>query len=221
MKALVLCSGGADSTTALYWAKAQENINEVVAIFFNYGSKQNKTELQYIKKHTKKIKVQLITIDMRPAFKMFKSALMQNQENIPLSAYNEETNKKLVVPFRNGIFLSAIAGLAESIDCDYIILGNHSGDHALYPDCTADFISAMSSAIYAGTYKKPKILSPFCNLRKDEIIKLGKELNVDYSLTYSCYIGEKIHCGKCPTCIERAEAFIKNNIKDKAIYKGK
>jgi 7-cyano-7-deazaguanine synthase len=102
--------------------------------------------------------------------------------------------------------LAIAAGLAESYDEDAILLANHSGDHAIYPDCRPEFIEGMAAAVKAGTYNGVKVLSPYCNMTKREIALRGKELGIDYSLTYSCYKGGGKHCGKCGTCVERKEA---------------
>lgn len=216
MKALVVLSGGADSTTALYWAKKE--FDEVEAVFFNYGSRQNKTEIIYARKSCKKLGVKLNEFKL-DFMRDFKSDLLDKRKKISDEAYNGENIKNIVVPFRNGIMLSAAAGLAESNGLDFVVLGNHSGDHEIYPDCRPEFIEAIGNAIKRGTNGKVRILSPFCDITKSEIVKKGAELGVDYSLTYSCYCGEKIHCGVCPTCRERKEAFIQNNIKDETKYK--
>ena len=114
--------------------------------------------------------------------------------------------KKTVVPFRNGIMLSIAAGIAESMDCSKLLISNHAGDHAIYPDCRPDFIQSMSDAIRFGTYNKVEILAPFTNLTKREIALKGKEIEVPFENTYSCYNGQEKHCGTCGTCTERKEA---------------
>ena len=123
-----------------------------------------------------------------------------------------------VVPFRNGIMLAAAAGLAEDSGYSAVILGNHTGDHAIYPDCRPEFIDGMARAIGTGTAGKVKLLSPFCNMTKGQIAALGAELGVDYSLTWSCYNGREKHCGKCGTCRERKEAFREAGIPDPTVY---
>ena len=114
--------------------------------------------------------------------------------------------KSTVVPFRNGIMLAVAAGLAESYDLDTVLVANHSGDHAIYPDCRPAFIEAFAAATEAGTYNGVKVVSPYCNITKRDIALRGRDLGVDYSLTYSCYKGGEKHCGKCGTCTERREA---------------
>ena len=102
--------------------------------------------------------------------------------------------------------------------CDAVVLGNHSGDHAIYPDCTQNFIHGMTNAIFYGTCNHVKLLSPFCQFNKAQIIKLGETLGIDYSLTYSCYNGRKYHCGLCATCRERRQAFALAGVSDPTIY---
>lgn len=216
MKALVVLSGGLDSTTALYYAKSQ--FKEVEALTFNYGSKHNDIEYSYAKKTCEKLGVKLTRIDLDFINKYFKSDLLQSGGEIPEGYYTAENMKSTVVPFRNGIMLSVAAGFAESNDCDVIVLGNHSGDHAIYPDCRLEFIKGIKEAIFQGTEKHIIVESPFCNISKTDIAKLGSDLGVDFSLTYSCYKGGKKHCGKCGTCQERKEAFELAGVKDPTEY---
>ena len=116
--------------------------------------------------------------------------------------------RSTVVPFRNGIMLSVAAGLAESRGLHAVMLANHHGDHAIYPDCREGFVKAMASAIAEGTYERIELRAPYTNLTKADICRRGAAIGVDYSLTYSCYKGGEKHCGRCGTCIERREAMI-------------
>lgn len=216
MKALVILSGGLDSTTALYWAKNQ--FDELEAISFYYGSKHNDQEYKYAQAQCKKLGVKLTRISLDFINKFFKSDLLQSGGEIPEGYYTAENMKSTVVPFRNGIMLSIAAGFAESNDCDVLVLGNHSGDHAIYPDCRPEFIEGIKTAIYEGTAKNIGVISPFCNISKTDIVKLGSKLGVDFSLTYSCYKGGEKHCGKCGTCTERKEAFEQAGVKDPTEY---
>ena len=201
-KLIILYSGGLDSTTALY--KYAENIE--LALTFNYGSKHNAQEIKFAKKNCKKlnIKHKIINLDFNKLG--FTSNLLKKGDLIPDGHYEDISMKKTVIPFRNGILLSIAAGIAESIGCDKILISNHYGDHTIYPDCRENFIKNMNAAIKTGTYKKVEILAPFTNITKRDIALIGKKINIDYSLTYSCYKGNEIHCGTCGTCIERKEA---------------
>lgn len=218
MKTISCLSGGVDSTTALYWAK-QENTHSVKhGVFFYYGSKHNDQEWAHVKKIAELNSVQLIRFDLDFVSQHFKSDLLKTGGAIPEGHYADPTMKKTVVPFRNGIMLSIAAGLAESLDLDGIVLGNHFGDHAIYPDCRKDFIDPMSEAIQHGTYRRIKLVSPFVEITKTDIVKLGIRLSVPYELTYSCYKGDEIHCGVCGTCVERREAFTQAGVPDPTTY---
>lgn len=217
MKALVVFSGGLDSTTALYYAV--KHFDEVETLSFTYGSKHNDIEHRYALKTCAKLNIKNTLIPLDFIGQYFKSDLLKSGGDIPEGYYTEENMKSTVVPFRNGIMLAIAAGFAESNDIDIIILGNHSGDHAIYPDCRPEFIANMAGAIREGTEKKIKVLSPFCDMSKTDIVKLGEELGVDFSLTYSCYKGGEQHCGKCGTCQERIEAFKLAGVKDPTEYK--
>lgn len=211
--ALVICSGGLDSTVALYWARRK--FERVEALTFAYGQNHQKRENKAVEDICKAIEVLLTKISL-PIGKYFRSALLGGI--IPKGEYSKENMSSTVVPFRNGIMLSFATGLAESKDIKHIVLGNHSGDHFLYPDCRAYFIEAMSKAIKEGTQKNIKTLSPFCNYNKAQIVKMGAKLGVPFDKTYSCYIGGKKHCGGCGTCLERKQAFKDAGVVDFTIY---
>ena len=126
--------------------------------------------------------------------------------------------KSTVVPFRNGIMLAAAAGLAESRGLDAVMIANHAGDHALYPDCRGSFIDAMSRAISEGTYDGITVKAPYTYLSKGDIAARGARLGIDYSTTYSCYKGREQHCGRCGTCLERRKALADAGITDTTVY---
>lgn len=215
-KALVVFSGGLDSTTMLYWAK--EKYDEVFTLSFDYGSKHNKTEHEHALKTCEKLGIKNTLIPLDFICQYFKSDLLLSGGDIPEGEYAEDNMKSTVVPFRNGIMLAIAAGFAESNDIDDIIIGNHGGDHNIYPDCRPEFIDDIKAAITAGTEKGIQVVSPFCNINKADIVKTGADLGVDFSLTYSCYKGGIKHCGKCGTCLERKQAFIDANVIDPTEY---
>ena len=202
MKAVLVYSGGLDSTTLLYEYK--DSI--ALAVSFDYGSKHNKRELEFAALNCKRLGIRHLVIPLEFMGKYFRSDLLIGGGDIPEGSYADENMKSTVVPFRNGIMLSIAAGLAESYELDAIMLANHSGDHAIYPDCRPEFIEGMAAAVEAGTYNGVKVVSPYCNMTKRDIALRGRELGVDFSLTYSCYKGGEKHCGKCGTCVERKEA---------------
>ena len=199
---VILYSGGMDSSVALY--QFAEHIK--LAVSFNYGSKHNVREIEYAAQNCKALSIEHRVIELDLNKMGFISDLLQSGGDIPDGHYEDESMKKTVVPFRNGIMLSIAAGIAESIDCNKLLISNHAGDHAIYPDCRPNFINSMSDAIRFGTYNNVEILAPFTNLSKREIALKGKEIDVPFEKTYSCYNGQAEHCGTCGTCTERKEA---------------
>lgn len=216
MKIITLLSGGMDSAVALSWAKANHEV--IGAISFWYGSKHNDAEFGHAEKLAAHygISIQRVRLDFMASH--FKSDLLKNGGEIPEGHYADPSMKRTVVPFRNGIMLSIAAGYAESIGGKGVVIGNHHGDHAIYPDCRAEFIDRMGWAIRYGTYAMIELISPFVCMTKTQIAKLGSELGTPFHLTYSCYKGGAIHCGKCGTCFERREAFREAGIPDPTEY---
>lgn len=199
---IIVLSGGMDSVTLLYDYK--DSI--ALAVTFDYGSRHNAREIECARKNCEILGVEHIVIPLQFMGKYFISSLLIGGEDIPEGHYSDENMKSTVVPFRNGIMLSVAAGLAESRGLKKVMLANHSGDHAIYPDCRPEFIDAMSLAISRGTYDGVVIEAPYTNISKSDIARIGKRIGVDYRLTYSCYKGGEKHCGKCGTCVERMEA---------------
>jgi 7-cyano-7-deazaguanine synthase len=202
MNALIVYSGGMDSSTLLY--QYQEHIR--MAVSFHYGSKHNDREIEYAKRNCETLDIKHIVINLGFMNDYFRSDLLQNGGTIPEGHYEAENMKKTVVPFRNGIMLSIAVGLAESNDLDTVLIGNHFGDHAIYPDCRKTFIDAFTDAARYGTEEGIAVQSPYCDITKRDIALIGRDLGVDFADTYSCYKGGEKHCGKCGTCVERREA---------------
>ena len=216
MKLLSVLSGGMDSSAAL--AKMLLTDQVIGAVSFNYGSKHNDKEWESARLIAQHYSVPIIRFDLDFMSQHFKSDLLKTGGEIPEGHYADPSMKKTVVPFRNGIMLSIAAGYAESIGAEGIILGNHFGDRAVYPDCRKEFIEPMQKAIELGTYAKIKLISPFCDVDKTEIARQGNDIGVPFNLTWSCYKGGEKHCGKCGTCVERIEAFKLANVKDETVY---
>ena len=211
---VIIVSGGMDSITMLYEYKDCIGL----AVTFNYGSNHAKNEIKFAKLHCKKLGIKHIVIPLSFIHKYFKSSLLAGAENIPEGHYADENMKSTVVPFRNGIMLAIACGLAESNGFKRVMIANHNGDHAIYPDCRGTFIDAMSNAMGYGTYIHVNIFAPYTGISKADIARHGKEIGIDYSKTWSCYKGGKHHCGKCGTCVERKEAMQLAEIVDKTIY---
>ena len=212
--ALLILSGGMDSVTLLH-----DRASEIaLAVSFDYGSNHNDKEIPFAKFHCEKLGIPHLTIPLKFMHDYFTSSLLSGADAIPEGSYASENMKSTVVPFRNGIMLSVAAGLAESRNLTKVMMANHFGDHEVYPDCRKTFVDHMSNAIAAGTYAGVTIDAPYTEISKADIARRGKALGIDYSTTWSCYKGEKIHCGKCATCIERKSALAEAGIVDTTEY---
>lgn len=213
---IIIVSGGMDSITMLYEYK-----NEIaLAVTFDYGSNHAAKEIPFAKYHCEQLGIAHLIIPLSFMRDYFTSSLLEGSEAIPEGHYEMENMKSTVVPFRNGIMLAIACGLAESRNLHKVMIANHGGDHAIYPDCRGTFINAMSEAMACGTYEHIKIYAPYTGLNKSDIARRGAELGIDYSQTWSCYKGGEKHCGKCGTCIERQEAFRDAGIEDLTEYDG-
>ena len=199
---LLVLSGGMDSVTML-WDYAD---SIAAAVTFQYGSNHNRREAACARWNCEHLGIRWYEIDLSFMGQYFESSLLSGADAIPEGSYDDDNMRSTVVPFRNGIMLSVAAGLAESLGLKKVMIANHSGDHAIYPDCRPAFIRSMGAAIADGTYEHLELLAPYTEMTKGEIARRGKELGVDYSHTYSCYKGGEHHCGKCATCVERREA---------------
>ena len=214
MKAILIYSGGLDSTTLLY--EYRDSI--ALAVTFDYGAKHNAREIACAKENCRALGIRHMIIPLGFIGDYFKSDLLLSGGEIPSGNYDEENMKSTVVPFRNGIMLAVAVGLAESNGLDTVLIANHAGDHAIYPDCRPGFVQAMSEAMSEGTYEHVKVWAPYTYLSKKEIAEHGKALGLDYTETYSCYKGGEKHCGKCGTCRERIQALKDAGIDDKTEY---
>lgn len=225
MKAMVLFSGGVDSTTCLGMAVEKYGRENVIALSVSYGQKHTK-EIEAAGKIAQYYKVEHLSLDLEKIFAYSDCSLLSHStEEVPQETYAEQlaqTDGKPVstyVPFRNGLFLASAASIALSKECEVIYYGAHADDAAgnAYPDCSDAFNKAMNEAIYLGSGKQVHIEAPFVNWTKAEVVKEGLRLKVPYELTWSCYEGKDKPCGVCGTCRDRAEAFRANGVEDPAL----
>jgi len=230
MKALVLNSGGVDSTTCVGIAVDRYGKNNVITASLYYGQKHDK-ELECARKIAEYYGVRHIEEDISNVMKYAKDVctLVKGGDEIEHKSYadqiaeNGEGRVATYVPFRNGLFLSIAAAYADSLfpgeDVE-IFYGAHADDAAgqAYADCSPEFADAMNKAINIGTYGKININRPLINMNKAEVVKTGLALKVPYELTWSCYEGGEKACGTCGTCIDRLAAFAANNVKDPIEY---
>lgn len=230
MKALVLNSGGVDSTTCVGIAVNKYGKENVITASLYYGQKHDK-ELECARKVAEYYDVRHIEEDISNVMKYAKDVctLMKGGEAIEHASYAEqiaehgEGRVATYVPFRNGLLLAIATAYADSIfpgEEVEIYYGAHADDAAgqAYADCSPEFADAMNQAINIGTYGKITVARPLINMNKATVVKTGLELGVPYDLTWSCYEGGEKQCGTCGTCIDRKAAFEANGVEDPVGY---
>ena len=220
MKSVIIFSGGLDSTTLLY--KLKNENHDIHAISFLYGQKHSK-ELEAAKIICSSIGIDQKIVDLTSLQTILNSALTNPNIEIPTISVGTqfyETLKTTVVPNRNAIFLSIAAGFAQSIGANSIFYAAHHSDRGMYPDCREEFIKSFEKTVrLALDNNNFSVKAPFVNISKNEVVKIGKKLDVPFELTWSCYEGEIKHCGACSACRERKYAFEEAGIDDPTIYK--
>jgi 7-cyano-7-deazaguanine synthase len=216
MKALVLFSGGLDSTVLATQLKAEGAETRLLSI--DYGQRHAR-ELKRAEQIAKSLELshQVLRLpDLGPL--LGGSSLTDDNVELPEGHYAEESMKATVVPNRNMILLALAGGHALSIKFDTIAYAAHAGDHTIYPDCRPEFAHAMETALGLADWEKLSLHRPFVHLSKTDLVKKGAQLGAPLHLTWSCYAGREIHCGKCGTCVERKEAFALAKIPDPTEY---
>ena len=222
MKAVILLSGGLDSSTVLYLAKSEGY--DCYALSFDY-QQRHRRELVAAKTIATAVGVvahQVVSFDLSL---WGGSALTDSQIPLPqdrqLSAMSESI-PVTYVPARNTIFLSFALAYAEAISANRVYIGVNALDYSGYPDCRGDYIDAMRSVFRLGTKQGRegdpiKIITPLIDLKKTEIIQLGNRLAVPWKQTWSCYSGDEVPCGTCDSCLLRLAAFAELGLVDPAM----
>jgi 7-cyano-7-deazaguanine synthase len=223
MKAVILLSGGLDSSTVLYQAKADGC--QCYAISFDYQQRHRKelNSALMLANTVGVIEHQVVNFDLR---QWGGSALTDDKINLPQERSLAEMADHIpitYVPARNTIFLSFALGYAEAIAAERVYIGVNALDYSGYPDCRPDYIQAIQEVFRLGTKQgrsgEPiKIIAPLIDLKKTEIIQLGNQLGVPWHLTWSCYAGNDIACGVCDSCQLRLAAFAELGLKDPLAY---
>lgn len=214
--AVVILSGGLDSTAALFEAIARGY--EPVALSFFYGQR-HAIELSHAQELTQHLGIRHELVDISSINHLITNSALTNPSiPVPEGHYAAETMKATVVPNRNAIMLSIAFGFASNIDARAVFTGVHAGDHAIYPDCRPEFVRSFGMMESLALENSPTLIAPFIFNTKAEIVERGAKLSVPFSFTYSCYNGGKTHCGRCSTCVERREAFELAGVVDPTEY---
>lgn len=215
-KTILIYSGGMDSTVLLY-ALLRENYT-VRCLSIDYGQKHKK-ELSAASEICSQLDLEHKVIDLSSIKQLFEqSSLINPEKPIPEGHYEQENMKATVVPNRNMILLSLATAWAISTESQFVSYAAHAGDHAIYPDCRESFAQSINEAMQLCDWHSVQLHRPFVHLTKADICKLGSELEVPFEMTWSCYKGGDLHCGRCSTCIERREAFHLAQVKDPTTY---
>ncbi|HEX3036305.1 MAG TPA: 7-cyano-7-deazaguanine synthase QueC [Thermodesulfobacteriota bacterium] len=219
-KAVVIVSGGVDSSTLLY--KAIRENYEIYALTFIYGQKHSK-EIKSARRICDGLNVSHKVVDLSTLSEVLSGSALTDSNvdipEVPADSSHYETLKATIVPNRNSIFLSIAIGYAVSIGANHVFFGAHHSDRGVYPDCRREFVQAFENAErLANDNPNLIILAPFVDMNKSQIVKLGAELGVPYKETWSCYKGGKIHCGVCSSCRERKRAFQEAEVPDPTEY---
>lgn len=223
-KAVLLLSGGLDSSSLAL--APPEGFDIRWAVSANYGQKHAMLETQAADTVARVANIKHKILNLCGLEDLFSdSALVDPERDVPEGHYEDETMRETVVPNRNMILLSAAIAFAIKVGARAVLCGAHQGDHAIYPDCRPGFFLGMTTAAMFCHYTPVLVVAPYVGMTKAEIVNQAAARMKDPSLlsilTYSCYKGGEIHCGRCGTCTERKEAFQKAGVEDKTLYQYK
>ena len=224
-KAISVLSGGLDSTVATaYYVKDYD----IHGITFDYGQKSLNLEIESSKEIANSLGMEHTVIDIKWLANLGNSSLTTdneipkpNFEDIDNLESSEDNANKVWVPARNMVFSAIATSFAEAESAEIIIVGWDKEEAATFPDNSKEFLDSFNDLISIGTkfLKNIEIKAPLIDLNKKEIVELGKKINAPIDISYSCYLGEKEHCGLCESCVRRKRAFIEANIDDPTVYK--
>jgi len=230
--AVVLFSGGLDSTACLYWAK--KNYDEVITLTINYGSNEERATNKVAEFFSKELNIPLriIRLDFLEEFSKLRGTTLVGGETPKVTAkdlesieFAQETAKSVWVPARNVVLISIAASLLDAIGGGDIIVGFNAEEGTTFPDNTLEFVEKMNEMLELGTLSKVKVVAPLIKLNKKGIAKLLKDLNAKYEYSNSCYMpkgftddGKPIHCGECESCVRRHKGLIEGIGEDKTVY---
>jgi 7-cyano-7-deazaguanine synthase len=217
MKAVVLFSGGLDSTVLVHHLLQEKADLKLLSI--DYGQRHHK-EIISSTQIAESLGVPHFVLSLPSLGQLLGGSALTDQEiSLPEGHYAEESMKATVVPNRNMILLSLAAGHAISLKYDTVAYAAHAGDHTIYPDCRPEFADSMAHALTLADWSSINLLRPFVHWSKADLVRHGKKIGVPFEKTWSCYAGGDVHCGKCGTCVERKEAFELVGLSDPTQYK--
>ncbi len=217
MKTIVVCSGGLDSVTLAYKVAFEQQLVGIVT--FKYGQRHAK-EVKFASLCAERLGVPCTVVDMQSIGALLSGSALTDDIDVPEGHYAEENMKITVVPNRNAIMLSIAFGIGATQKVDAIAMAVHGGDHFIYPDCRPAFVKAfdeMQHEALAG-YADISLYTPFVQIPKSAIVTEGVKYHTPFEQTWSCYKGDKVHCGRCGTCVERREAFYLARVSDPTLY---
>ncbi|MGB7293665.1 MAG: 7-cyano-7-deazaguanine synthase QueC [Thermodesulfobacteriota bacterium] len=219
-KAVVIASGGIDSSTLLF-KMVTENC-KTYALTFIYGQKHKK-EIDCAKWICERLKISNKVLDLSVLKEILTGSALTDSSiaipEVPADVSFYDTLKATIVPNRNSIFLSIAIGYAVSTGANRVFFGAHHSDRGIYPDCRPEFVEAFESAERLATDNPDlTVNAPFAHMDKSDIVKLGTKLGVPYQKTWSCYRGGDLHCGVCSSCRERKRAFNQSGVSDPTRY---
>lgn len=217
--AVVIASGGLDSTVLAYWLAARSRLT---LVSFDYGQR-HRVELRHATEIARLLDSPHRIIDLTSLGELLTgSALTDASVAVPDGHYTDESMAATVVPNRNAIMLDIATAVAIVVGADAVAFGAHAGDHAIYPDCRPEFVARFTRSMRTANdgllVSGFQVLAPFLTLTKTDVVRIGQALGVPFARTWSCYRGGERHCGTCGTCTERQEAFRDNGIVDPTVY---
>ena len=218
-KAIVIVSGGLDSVTLAHLLHSQGH--ELHLLGFDYGQR-HKRELDFVRECATRLNATHSIVDLSSLKVLLKGSALTDDIAVPHGHYASPSMSVTVVPNRNAIFLAVAYGAAVAENAEIVAIGVHAGDHPVYPDCRPAFIENFASmqqlAVEGCGHANLHLIAPFVHHSKADIVKLGAQLGVPFSQTWSCYEGREVHCGRCGTCVERRESFQLVAVPDPTIY---
>ena len=210
-------SGGLDSSVLSYALKARGIPIKALTVLYGqrHSKEQGAASAIAGKLH---IEHKILALPELKQLLGSQCALVNDDLQIPEGHYEDESMQQTVVPNRNMILLSLATAWSVAMECAGVAYAAHSGDHAIYPDCRPEFAEALAAAIALCDDHPQHLLRPFVGLTKAQIVSIGARLGVPFGLTWSCYKGADVHCGRCGTCTERIEAFQLAGVPDPTMY---